>query len=382
VAASDGPAAGLDPVRKGASRARGPAAGDLTLVGLLNLTLRQRRLIVLCAAVTLVLGAGVRLLLPRTYTATSSFMPQSRRATPSLSGLAAQFGLALPGVDPGQSPAFYSDLVKTRPILSDVAAGRYEVHTRSGLETAALADLLQVKVKDSLRREEVIARLRKIVAVDVALKTGVVELRVTTRYPALSAQLNRRILELLNAFNLQTRQSQAAQERRFTERRLGEVAVDLRQAEDKLQAFLQRNRDYRNSPQLNFEYERLAREVAMRQQVYTSLAQALEQARIEEVRDTPVITIVENPEAPVRPDPRGLAKTGLLALLAGAVIGVVAALGRESVTSGVAAQDRQWLEFAALMQGVATDIRHPLASLGRLLRRERRDGAATRETAA
>jgi uncharacterized protein involved in exopolysaccharide biosynthesis len=100
--------------------------------------------------------------------------------------------------------------------------------------------------------------------------------------------------------------------------------MEKRQAEDELQAFLQRNRDFRSSPQLSFAYDRLADNVSLRQQLYTAVAQAYEQARIEEVRDTPVITVVEAPMLPARPDPRpffrAIAATVLLALVAARVL--------------------------------------------------------------
>jgi uncharacterized protein involved in exopolysaccharide biosynthesis len=145
----------------------------------------------------------------------------------------------------------------------------------------------------------------------------------------LAEQLVLSFLDEVNQFNLETRRSQAASERTFTEQRVQEVRHELRRAEDDLQRFLQRNRDYRNSPQLTFEQDRLAREVAVRQALYTTLSQALEKAKIEEVRDTPVITVVERPEMPAKPDGRGLLRKGLLALVVGTAIGVGFVLGRD-----------------------------------------------------
>jgi uncharacterized protein involved in exopolysaccharide biosynthesis len=54
-----------------------------------------------------------------------------------------------------------------------------------------------------------------------------------------------------------------------------------------MQAFLQANRQWANSPDLTFQHDRLERDIALRQQVYTTLVQSFEQARISEVRDTP-----------------------------------------------------------------------------------------------
>jgi uncharacterized protein involved in exopolysaccharide biosynthesis len=353
-----------------AGHAGGDGGSQLSPVGLFNLLLRQRWLIALCATVVFALAVGTKLLAPRTYTASSIFMPQSRSSLPSLSGLAAQFGLAMPGAEPSQSPAFYASLAKTRQILSAVAAGRYASGEGEGASRpVALAELLKVNTRnDSLRRLQVIDKLERMVGANVSLTTGVVMLDVTSRYPLLSEQLNRRILELLNNFNMETRQSRAKQEREFTERRIVQVATELRESEDRLQGFLQRNRDYRNSPELTFQQDRLAREVSMRQQVYTTLVQALEQAKIEEVRDTPLITIVQAPEVPARPDPRGLTKAGLLALVAGCILGALLALMREAVSIGVAKRDGHWIELVELANASVSDLRHPVNTLRRIFR--------------
>ena len=113
------------------------------------------------------------------------------------------------------------------------------------------------------------------------------------------------MLDLLDSFNLETRQPQAASERRFVEERLGQAKDELLDAEDRLLTFLNQNREFQNSSQLSFEHDRLLREVRLRQDVVTSLTESHEQARIEEVRNTPVITIVQAPELPALPTDEG-----------------------------------------------------------------------------
>ncbi len=46
-----------------------------------------------------------------------------------------------------------------------------------------------------------------------------------------------------------------------------------------------------------FEHDRLERPVSMRQELVTAMAQAYEQARVDEVRNTPVITVIDQPES-------------------------------------------------------------------------------------
>ena len=145
-----------------------------------------------------------------------------------------------------------------------------------------------------MQREAAVDRLRADLAADVATKTGVVHVSVTLRDPILAAGVNRRLLELINEFNLHTRQTQAGAERRFTEQRMAEVRTDMNEAERRLASFLKVNRDYQNAPDLRFQYDRLSREVNIQQQLFVSLAQAFEQAKIDEVRDTPVISVIES----------------------------------------------------------------------------------------
>jgi uncharacterized protein involved in exopolysaccharide biosynthesis len=92
----------------------------------------------------------------------------------------------------------------------------------------------------------------------------------------------------------------------------------LRAAEDRLETFLRTNRQYAGSPELTFQRDRLQRSVGLAQQVYTSLMQNYEDVRIREVRDTPVITIVEAPSVHALPEPRGRTRGILVGLVLGA----------------------------------------------------------------
>jgi uncharacterized protein involved in exopolysaccharide biosynthesis len=326
------------------------ADGRFSVVGALNVVLQHWRFIARCSVASAVVVVAVVLLLPLEYTSLSSFTPQARRGTQSITSLAAQFGLSVPGADPAQSPAFYSDLIDSREIMSRVADTRYYDPTIG----ADSVTLLQVYGNDAatapLQREAAIKKLRKLITSDVSLKTGVVELRVVTRHAALSQQINLRILDLVNEFNLRQRQSQARLERQFIEGRLAEVRQELRDAEDRLQTFLQDNRDYRNSPNLTFAHDRLQRDVTMRQDIVTSMAQAYEQAKIEEIRDSPVITVIEEPIVPVIHDPRGAILKGILSLIAGFLVAVGIAFGRRAVALGMAGSNDEIASFRTLFR--------------------------------
>ena len=133
------------------------------------------------------------------------------------------------------------------------------------------------------------------------------------------------------------------------EAQAGEAERALREAEDRLQGFLQRNRVI-SSPDLGFEHDRLQRQVTLRQQVYTSLVQNQEEARIREVRDTPVITVLENPRLPVVSEPRRSVLKGILGGLAGGLLGAMIAFLAEGVSRARRQSSGEAREFFQLME--------------------------------
>lgn len=343
----------------------------VTYLMLVAQLLRFRRPILFLGLCTAIVLVGLALLRPRTYTVVSAFIPQSRRSPAALSGLAAQFGLTLPGTETSLSPQFFESLLRTRELLDAVVTGSYRLPTNSEQAQGSLLDFYRIKGGDSaVRLARAEARLQGQFTTTLYPKTGVVVLQVTTTSGEMAAQINRRFLDLLDKFNLESRQSQATAERRFTERRLGEVRAELREAEDRLQGFLQSNRGFRSSSELAFHEDRLRREVALRQQVYTTLSQAFEQARIEEVRDTPVITVVEQPKLPLLPDRRRLvAKAvlgGFLGVLLAASVSIVALAAKGAATMDM----RTAGDLAALRTETLADLRRPWRFLQLRVRRD------------
>ena len=293
--------------------------------------LKRHRVVVVSSALALGLAvAGYGLSQGRSYSSRATFIAQASKGSNSMSGLAAQFGVALPVADAAQSPQFYVDLLHSNQVLSPVALGTYTVPIDGREVTGDLASFYRIsESRPMFKRDKVIKALNRRLFTTADAKTGVVTLNVSAPYPTLAEQVALRLLDQLNTFNLTGRRSRATQERKFTEERMLEVGGELRAAEARLEQFLETNREYRLSPKLTLQQDRLSRDVSLRQQVYNSLAQSYEQAKIEEVRDLPVITTISEPEVPVLPDPRGLLLRTLFALVAGAGIGLAIGFIRE-----------------------------------------------------
>lgn len=326
------------------TEARGPQAtrdpdglqeDGVSLFWLAAVLLRNRRFIAIITAVGIVVSVALALLRQTTYTTTFTFLPQATQdqSRAGLASLAGQFGINLGSLSGAQqSPQLFADLLVTRGVLGPIAADSFSVSADS-TPRMPLATFLKVgRGAPLLVADKTLRALRKnVISTSVAIRTTgmvTVNVRTTSRYVSLA--IAGRLLDGLNHFNLITRQSQAREERRFTEARLADAQASLRAAEDALQRFLEGNRQFSASAALKFQQDRLQREVQLQQQVVTSLAQQYEENRIREVRDTPVITVIDPPVLAARPDARLRGLILVLGTMAAFGISVMIVVVRES----------------------------------------------------
>lgn len=344
------------------------AHGDedaLSMFGLVNPLLRHPWIVVAVPLVLVALVSVVTVLGPPRFTASSAFVPQggAEGQVGRLSMLADQFGLDLgTSAQPAVSPEFYAELLRSRDILEPVVTQPYRTpRILDGDTTLVVGDLVErLEARGETREERVlraVEELQERLNVETDLAAGIVSVSVTGPGPELAAEVNRRILEELSAYNLEKRQSQAAAERRFVEERLEEAQDELLLAEQELEGFLERTRRFEDSPRLRFERDRLQRQVDMRQQLYASLNQSYQQARIAEVRNTPLITIVERPRAPVEPDPKRLPIRIALAFVVGLVAGMGAAYVVDYARGARLRESDEFQEFVLLRSRLLGPVR-------------------------
>lgn len=291
--------------------------------------LRRWRLVGGLPLLTALVALGVSLILPTKYTASASFTPESRSARAGLlpsvvGGLAGQLVAGLAG-DGGEGPRFYAEVLTSRTVLESLLVTPYPSGS-SGSAGSMLTTL--VKVRGATRADSLADGVRKagnLIRTSVDMTTNVVSLEVTADTPELAAAATNRLVALLNQFNAERRQSQGRERRKFAEGRVAESAAELREAEAAVRRFLERNRSYQSSPQLMFEYQGLQRRLSTAQDLYLTLLREFETARIEEVNDTPVLTVIDAAVPPRRrSQPRRALIVGVSAAVATAVAVFVA----------------------------------------------------------
>jgi uncharacterized protein involved in exopolysaccharide biosynthesis len=272
-----------------------------SLIHLAATMLRRWRFIAaLGFAGALVAAAWALLATPR-YRSVAKFALEERTGIPGGSGLAALAGqlggASALGV---RSLQFYADVVTGPDLLSALALDSFPDPEQNGA-LRPLIDILDIRgdtpaerlnaAVEELQNERITATPND--------RTGTITLGVSMPDASLSAATARRLFQRLDAFNVETRKSAARERREFATRELERARRDLVTAEADLRAFLERNRGGLDVPRLAFEREQLERRISIRADVYGELARELEQAKVDEVRDTPVFTLVEAPRAPV-----------------------------------------------------------------------------------
>jgi uncharacterized protein involved in exopolysaccharide biosynthesis len=315
---------GLEP---GSASGRHTGERDISLFELLTPLVRRSKFIVGTALICGALAAAFLLLQRPVYTAETNFTPETASSSglsssvAGLAGLAGQLGLGT-GVSASVSPDFFAELVHSREVLRAALTTEFADPESDG-KKRPLLDLLDIRGKSLEERlQKGARRLAALSEARVDKLTSIVTLEVEMHAPQLAADVANRMIALLNQFNLERRQSQSHEQRRFTGDRLREAEQDLREAERAQLRFLQTNRQYLGSPLLEFQAAQHERTVQVKQEVFLTLTKAHEEARISEVRDTPVLTVIDPAVPPVmRSRPRRVLGV-TVALLLGGLLGI------------------------------------------------------------
>ena len=124
-------------------------------------------------------------------------------------------------------------------------------------------------------------------------KTGLINVDILMEDSELSAQIANYIYAGLVEFTNNNHFESAKLNREFIQERQSEVKEILIVSENKLKEFRSKNREVIDSPQLQLELERFMRDVEIQTQVFITLQQQYELARIEEVKETPSVVVLD-----------------------------------------------------------------------------------------
>lgn len=269
-------------------------------IELLSSIWNSRKLIASVVGAMTVVAVIYSLILPEYFKSTATLLPETEKS--KLAGLGNLSELAsLAGVSTGEVSLtkLYPTIIKSESVLKNVIYAQY--HTNKFKDSANLIQFWEIEEKTPGRAyEAALKALSNELDVSLDLKTGVVSISMETREPQLSADIINNITSELDKFIRTKRTTNASEQRKWIEGRLVEVKRDLERSEGVLKEFRENNRRVIDSPQLLMEQDRLIREVQINSTLYIELKKQYELAKIEEIKNIPIINVMD----PARPAAR------------------------------------------------------------------------------
>tara|TARA_B100001094_G_C18161705_1_gene789758 strand:+ start:1148 stop:2218 length:1071 start_codon:yes stop_codon:yes gene_type:complete len=235
------------------------------------------------------------------YTSTSKIMSSSSNSFSQAVGLAAQFGINIP-TSQKEPKWVYPDILKSRTLAKAVLQQKFSTNWLG--EQKTLLQILTYEQKqlelnmDTLEKMAV-SKLIGMIRVYEEVKTGILTLNVDSQEPKLAAEINQTLIDELDSHQRRYNKAKTSDTKQFILERIQDTEKELIDAEESLKVFRDRNRRIENSPALQLEQQRLGREVTVLTGVYTTLKQQLETSKIEEVKESDYVVVLDPPEVPI-----------------------------------------------------------------------------------
>ncbi|WP_028567054.1 Wzz/FepE/Etk N-terminal domain-containing protein [Salisaeta longa] len=338
------------------------AEEEVSLLDLLLVLARHKTLIVRTVMVFAVLGVTYALLAPEEFTSSTKVVRETGEDAPSLPGglsaLGSSFGISLGGLSGGLSAEAYPEILASREVRLDVARDTFyfpdierrmtfvdyidrppgvvgallkytlklpwtlkEAVTPANPPLPAGRDSTGTLIYPTEAESEAIKAMGEMIASSVNAESGLMTISVTAGGPVLSARMAQDVLDALRKRVRALRTQKVRENLQFIQQRFAEAQQELKAAENRLAEFLARNQRI-NSPQLEFQRDRLQRQVTFKEQLYSNLQAQLTQTRLDLQKQQPVITVVEEPSPPLERSAPKRTLIVLLSIILGGFVGV------------------------------------------------------------
>lgn len=340
------------------------ADDEIDLIALAKTIWESRKLIIKTVIVFIIIGVAIAFLTPKEYTATTTMVPQLSSNSNKLGGLSslaamAGFSLNTNTTSTDLSPYVYPQIVQSVPFQLELMNNTfhffdvkqpvtlYEYYTeyyKPGIIASikkytfglpgVIIGAIKGKPKDqttnvpgdaAIRLTKDQDKIRKMLADNVTLDTndkdGYVTLQSTFGEPQLSAEVGQKAQELLQKYITEFKIEKATAQLEFIRGRYEEKKAEFEKAQSALASFRDRNKNVTSALALTQE-ERMQSDYQLAFNVYSELAQQLEQAQIKVKEDTPVFSIIKPVVVPIEDN-----NSGFMTLLIWTFLGGIVAIG-------------------------------------------------------
>lgn len=354
------------------------ADDEIDLIALLKTIWQSRKFIIKTTVFFMILGLFIALFSPKEYIASSTMVPQLSNNKSKLGGLSSLAAMAGFNIDMNMetselSPYIYPQIVQSVPFQLELMETPFNIsgvdqpvsiyeyymdYAKPGIlslikrYTIGLPGLLikalksesketsPVILNDSLLQSPILLTedqelIRRYIADCVTLETndkeGYVILNTISHDPKLAAQLAHKAQMLLQEYITEFKIKKASAQLDFIKERYAEKKRNFEKAQTQLALFSDRNKNI-ISATARIEQERLQDEYKLAYEVYSQLAQQLEQAEISVKEDTPVFSVVKPVTVPLEKDKPNRPFILVFWTFLGGVIGIGWVFGKQFLT--------------------------------------------------
>lgn len=304
---------------------------EIDIRKLINELWINRRLLIRAIAVALIIGLIIGFSIPREYTCTVRMAPEGSKSsiTGDVGDLAALAGINInAGEEDGIGLVLYPDVVQSLPFMYELMTmplgnDQYE-NLYNYLDNVIrlpwwsaivygplkLADKLFHKTEEikthsidpyRLTRHQyrIFSRLKKRISVSIDKKNGTITAGVTMQDRILSAVVADSLVVKLEKYIINYRTSKAQQDLGFATNTFEDARKKYYDAQQRYARYVDQNKNIILESVL-IEQERLKNEQSLAYNLYSSLAQQVEKARLKVQEKTPCITVFEPASIPTK----------------------------------------------------------------------------------
>ena len=363
---------------------------EIDIMELLRKLFKDWKLILKWCGIAAVVGLVIAFSIPAEFTVNSKLAPESvsRSGGGSLGSLASLAGISLGSVSGSDAvyPDLYPDIISSTPFVVElfpvqvefgdkkqpVTADYYtylKKYTRKpwwgkvmGFPMKALGWFVGLFREKGEKPEEGYAHLdptaltaeqagvanaiRENVMLSVDKKTSIISLAVTAQDPKVAAEISEEVISRLQTYVTNYRTEKARLDVEYYEGLYNESKEAYFKSQQLYAGYMDRNQGV-VLQRVKTEQERLQNEMNLNYQLYNTCAQQLQAAKAKVQQETPVFTIINPPQVPLKKSNTSKLTILIASIFLGAVVAAVWILwGRDTIANFKKKDDEEEAEKA------------------------------------
>jgi len=275
---------------------------NIDFIYLIGVFYRYWKILFLVTFITGIVSIIYVLVATPIYQSVISMYPVTKDQGGPLKELAVTLGMV------SKNDGFYlNEVLKSRRISKKIIYRKYYIESKKdSMDLIGYFGLNEMNVSETRKFEAALRSLKGSVEIKDDKETGLVNITVLSQDMKLCQDIAKSYTTAVTEYLQDEQKNQIKQSIEFSANRLIEVREELLNAEDELIKFQETNTQV-GSPALSVELKRKYKKVELVQNVVILLEKQLELLKIEEVRERPVINILDEADIydkPVKPQKR------------------------------------------------------------------------------